>query len=119
MGSAGPVDVHVDFAELGRVHTELQNLLAQVEGLDQASVIRPDVEDLGRPVAAEAIAEFGRRWHTERVTMVENLAGCLVYLELAETSYGAAEQVIGAAVQTGLGIGSASSAATEPGVGAW
>jgi hypothetical protein len=98
MGSAGPVDVHVDFAELGRVQTELQRLVALVEDLDELCAIRPDGEQMGSGVAAQAVAAFGDMWRTARHTMSENLAGCRTYVEMALQGYGSTERTLGAAV---------------------
>ena len=102
MSSPEPVDVHVDFAELGRVHTELQNLLAQVEGLDQVCAIHPDSESMGSAIAADAIAWFETHWRTERESIVTDMAACVTYVELALQGYGRTEHTLESVAAYGL-----------------
>jgi hypothetical protein len=96
MSRTGPVDVHVDLAGLGRVHTELQNLLAQIEAFDDLCTVRPDSAALGSPVAADAVARFGALWRSARSEIAANVAGCLTYVEMAQQGYESTEQGIAA-----------------------
>ena len=101
MRGTEPVDVSVDFAELGRVERELATLVAEVADLDRLCAITADGGELGSDVVARNVGWFGGRWNTGRNAISRNLGGCQEYVAEALESYEVTEQTLrGAAVGT-------------------
>lgn len=96
MGSPGPVDVHVDFAELGRVHTELQNLHGHVAALGDRSA-PADAAYIGGAIPADAVNAFLSAWFQESQWLSQHLRDCHAYVEAALGTYTGTERALSGA----------------------
>jgi hypothetical protein len=85
----GPVSLHVDPVELGRVHADLQALVLDQSYCD--ALLEPDATSMGGADVAEAVRDFTRRWDAGRNRLVDDLGGAAVFVETAIQSYDATE----------------------------
>ena len=93
MTTAGPVDLFVDTAELGRLRGELQTLQAELGDLPAQGVdVGPAA--LGGEDVAAAVDRFTVHWTTARARIAENLGACLALAEGAVQAYTASENAI-------------------------
>jgi hypothetical protein len=101
MNATTPVDVIVDIAELGRVHTELQTTIGRLDELDRATTF--DQDQLGGAEVAQAVAGFVQQWSRERHRLTGHLHDCAAYVEHAEQEYGRTETNLVNVLTSGTG----------------
>ena len=82
-----PVDVYVDFTELGRVRDDLQSLLASLTDLSTRSGTPVSADGKGSDAVADAVERFRNRWADAGERLVANLRACLDYANGALDQY--------------------------------
>jgi hypothetical protein len=94
MTSAGPVELFVDTAELGRLRGELQTLQAELSDLPAHQSMTAGPDALGGDDVAGAVDRFAVHWNDARARIAENLGECLALTEGAIQAYTATESAI-------------------------
>jgi hypothetical protein len=93
-GSGGPVEFFVDVEEVGRLRSELQTLLAELDGLPTQDGMNADATALGGGDVAGAVDRFAVTWTDGRARITENLGECRALAEGAIAAYTSAETSI-------------------------
>jgi hypothetical protein len=91
-GGGGPVELFVDFEEVGRLRNELQTLEAELGDLP-AQEAGADPGALGADVAG-AVDGFTVFWNDGRARITENVGQCRALAEGAAEAYTGAENAI-------------------------
>ncbi len=90
----GPVDLFVDLGELGRLRSELQTLVAELENLDSRQGVDASPGAMGHDWLARELEGFGTAWRDGLTRLQDGLAGCMLLTEVAVESYTTTEDVL-------------------------
>lgn len=96
---SGPVEFFVELTELGRVRTELQTLVAELEQLDTRPAVDASAEAMGDGSVAAELEHFVATWRDGLAAIRDGLVGCMLLTELAMESYTATETGLQAAAE--------------------
>jgi hypothetical protein len=82
----GPVEFFVDFEELARLHTELQELADELAEISLRTV-DADAGAMGGADVADAVHHFVTGWRDGRRQIAANIGACQVYVHQALDAY--------------------------------
>ena len=95
MTTTGPVDVHVDTGELGRLRSELEALSQELD-IVYSAIDYPD-EAFGGAEVHGAVGEFESSWRSTRSALSEGLMAAAHLVATAIEAYEQAEGMLKAA----------------------